>query len=274
MMHLNPPTHNDHVTINELRSSHYAGHGPALTQVAAAYAAYLAAHGNVTQLAPITLSDVFKEKFKKLYESKREALNYISLLREAEDVESCPMCGSSELGTLDHIFPKSVFPEFSIYSKNLVPACFGCNLKRNAQYSNNAGGRVLHPYFDAFMNDRLIYTRLSPAGGTFDRPRLDICLVNPGHGNATEILFHVDHVIRGPRIINKQIQIWTRQKRRVSSYLRTRTTPGSDAELMGLLDETIENFDDEHGNKNNWKSMLFYGIRMNKTCRDFLRSRW
>jgi len=72
------------------------------------------------------------------------------LLDEFIDGAKCPFCGMGETSTLDHYLPKEDYPQFSIFSQNLVPACAACNtLKRNRILDEQAQVRLfLHPYFD------------------------------------------------------------------------------------------------------------------------------
>lgn len=93
-----------------------------------------------------------------------EALNHcydspLSVFEEVRDIifnnaiaddPKCPYCSLDSISELDHYLPKSVFPEFSVYSKNLVPSCGVCN-KRKSDYSHVCGSvrPVIHPYFDS-----------------------------------------------------------------------------------------------------------------------------
>jgi hypothetical protein len=66
----------------------------------------------------------------------------------------CPVCGGTTTGTLDHYLPRDVYPEFSIFSLNLVPACPHCNSGSKGTTVKGAsyGERFLHPYFDDLAN--------------------------------------------------------------------------------------------------------------------------
>jgi len=65
----------------------------------------------------------------------------------------CPYCGlPDEPGTLDHILAKSLYPEYSMFTKNLVPVCEKCNQKKRPRMWNDDGTRrFINPYYDAFM---------------------------------------------------------------------------------------------------------------------------
>jgi len=50
---------------------------------------------------------------------------------------------------------KTDFPAFAIFGRNLVPAC-KCNSKRSTLLIGpNPGERILHPYYDDVLGERL-----------------------------------------------------------------------------------------------------------------------
>lgn len=83
------------------------------------------------------------------YESgaKKYKLHWIAAMRECL-IGSCPMCGSPNVGTVEHYLPKAPFPEFSVFSFNLVPSCNVCNQKRGSKHANGVAEKLLHPIFD------------------------------------------------------------------------------------------------------------------------------
>lgn len=95
------------------------------------------------------------------YESgaKKYNLQWIPSIREVL-IGSCPMCGSANIGTVEHYLPKTPFPEFSVFSFNLVPSCSTCNQKRGSSHANGAVQKLLHPIFDREILFKLkIFTR-------------------------------------------------------------------------------------------------------------------
>lgn len=58
---------------------------------------------------------------------------------------TCPYCGNiGTPDTIDHYLPKADYPEFSIFSDNLVPSCFHCNNNRKDKPNIK---ETMHPYF-------------------------------------------------------------------------------------------------------------------------------
>lgn len=69
------------------------------------------------------------------------------LKQNGRDGGNCPYCGFGEITELDHFLPSSSYPEFSIYTYNLIPSCHRCNnLKRTF------GHVAFNPYYDVVIN--------------------------------------------------------------------------------------------------------------------------
>jgi 5-methylcytosine-specific restriction endonuclease McrA len=113
------------------------------------YLAYANKHKLYTLPETSNMHTSRKETFKKLYLSKIVALNYIRKYREETSYKICSLCGSPSAGTLDHFLPQDKYSEFSIFSKNLIPAC-KCNSSKNKKIS-----MMYHPQFFNFLGNRL-----------------------------------------------------------------------------------------------------------------------
>ena len=77
--------------------------------------------------------------------------------------EECPYCGGAgeldkkgRIGTADHYLPKARFPAYSVYPRNLVPACALCNSCMGSQFPIEPSLQPLNPYFDElhFFNEK------------------------------------------------------------------------------------------------------------------------
>jgi len=68
----------------------------------------------------------------------------------------CPLCGLSFWDTFDHFAPKSVFPEFSVLPKNLVPCCWKCNHLKGDSWLVGQPLPVLNVYFDKWPQKRFL----------------------------------------------------------------------------------------------------------------------
>jgi 5-methylcytosine-specific restriction endonuclease McrA len=62
----------------------------------------------------------------------------------------CCLCGLRATSQLDHYLPQQEFPEFAVYTVNLVPACGVCNNLKDELYKTGSGDPAfVHAYFDA-----------------------------------------------------------------------------------------------------------------------------
>src|SRR5262249_22022126 len=133
---------------------------------------------------------------------------YIDEIRRRGGVAVCPMCGSMGSGTLDHVLPKTTHASFAVFGLNLVPAC-KCNSLRGADLTgNNAGERILHPYFDDILGQRLLAGRFEDLGPA---PRISLrLLLAAGHPQYAAVDFHVDNVVKRTQIKDYLHRSWCR----------------------------------------------------------------
>lgn len=59
----------------------------------------------------------------------------------------CPYCQLDKVGTLDHILPKTPFPEYSSMPWNLIPCCSTCNSKKDDVWLDNNNKRCFINYY-------------------------------------------------------------------------------------------------------------------------------
>ena len=118
----------------------------------------------------------------------------------------------SDSGTLDHLLPKTDFPAFAIFGKNLVPAC-KCNSKRSTLLTGaNPGERILHPYFDDILGQRLFVARFDEPGPV---PRITLRPLLDAHDpNFTAVRFHITNIVERTSIIRYLKTSWIGMLRR------------------------------------------------------------
>ncbi|MHC2303392.1 hypothetical protein [Rhizobium mongolense] len=90
---------------------------------------------------------------------------------------------------------KEHFPEFSIFSKNLIPACPACNsgVKQEIFKGSASPQRFLHPYYDALAEKAIWKVSVHPP---FEAPHFTPTLM-PGFSTSDSALlqFHIDHIL-------------------------------------------------------------------------------
>lgn len=143
--------------------------------VKAAYAAYVAGLSSLASLTPcFKRGTADGDRLFDCYESGAGVDRHI--LAEVQRVACghCPYCGlrmrpkpKSRSPDRDHFLPRSVFPEFSVFSINLVLCCDDCNTEKGARFRDAAGRELfLHPYFDRVLRTQVLQAQAQMRGGT------------------------------------------------------------------------------------------------------------
>jgi hypothetical protein len=232
---------------------------PLIPTIQSAYTQYTAAGGNAFNVALVPLAHQVSVNLRKNYKSPNKDLTHITSMRKETEHKPCPMCGSFHSGTLDHLLPKNTYAAFAIFSKNLVPAC-KCNSKRKETLTGPlANQRILHPYFDNCLAERLIgadFTALGPV------PLVKIKLQVPAtHPEYAAIDFHVQSIVEESAIKNWLIARWAKLCRKPSLVVRElKTNPASLVQLQDILARERDELDESYESKNNWESVFITGL--------------
>ena len=129
-----------------------------------AYSAYRKSQGNPFKVLPYKKSAKLGTLLYGIYDatSKTKA---IKAIREWS-LSTCPMCGAAGVGTVDHYLPRETYPEFSVFTPNLIPACNLCNskAKKTTVKGATASERFLHPYFNKLVKRDLWLVRFNIQG--------------------------------------------------------------------------------------------------------------
>lgn len=232
---------------------------PHVVAIRLGYQSYIAANGDASIIAPTVLPAAIETYLRAHYTSPPKDLPHIATLRADNAGRTCPMCGSEKCGTLDHIFPKAEFASFAIFSANLVPTC-DCNMRReNAVTGQAAGQRILHPYFDAILSQRLVSAHYDDLGAL---PKISIKVVlAPTDPLYDAVCFHTDAVVRRTHIEKWIATRWASLIRKPASRIRAlQSIPVDRGELVRILQSEQAFVDEDKGSKNCWESMFVSGL--------------
>lgn len=257
----------------------YPGLAAVLRKVLRGYVAYRRAKGNAQAAGmptAIALQPDLSGALKRHYEDPPELLkHFIDDLRQRGSPDVCPMCGSLATGTLDHVLPRAAFPEFSFFSKNLVPACI-CNSKRQDNYVGAlSGARVLHPYFDEVLRERLLIAEIVPHPlRGYDGPRIElVILLSSTHPEIASVRYHVDNVLLKTQIRPYLDTTWAKIRRHPETYFAIPPGPIAPNDLEDGIRRQMENLDFKFGTRNTWESMLLSGVLADPAAIAFLHQR-
>lgn len=138
------------------------------SQISAAYRTYDKQLGSSADIVPIAgvslgLVEALTRCFERLGNKKIEPSNVRQLLLDAVPV--CPYCDFGESAELDHVLPRSVWPEFLIHLDNLVPICGRCNKNKLNRNFRTSGWSYRHPYFESDLPAKFLFVETVIKGG-------------------------------------------------------------------------------------------------------------
>jgi hypothetical protein len=262
MNKLSRPSYDDVSAIvalsGNLRTKSHAAIRSSLSVIRYNYNQYIFAEGNAFVVSPVRISAATGAFLKGHYASPPKELKYIKEMRDKSRYLGCPMCGSLLSGTLDHVLPKEIYPEFSVFSQNLVQAC-QCNSLRKETLMGVGNERILHPYFDGCLSERLITARFEDLGPV---PRVTVALsVDAAHHNYSAVSFHVREVVLKTGIVGYLSTQWGSLIRKPSLVIRSlEENPGTLIELEAALIKERDTIDDALGGRNTWDSVFISGL--------------
>lgn len=227
--------------------------------------------------------EYFENTLKSDYK-KENALKYNSLFNlydsDSKDTENlkeeikeisrtkCPYCGISESSHLDHFLPRAKFPEFSIYSPNLIYVCSICNSTyKGDDVVNSLGERkFFNPYFDNFIEDiqfvkcRIIVNDIYP--------KFEFYIEDLSKTNSYEYTIMKNHFEAMNLKINYMNQIVNQKFKKFKNRyvnLKERTYYEISLEqIKNYIEETLREYQEE--NINNWEKVFWQSLKESDDC--------
>lgn len=263
MNKLDRPAYNDDAALDALASSSKVSSYPMLQDYVVVlkdgYAQYVAANGDVRAIAKLALPIPMAEYLRTHYGSPPKALAHIKAMRDESSSKTCSMCGSLHGGTLDHLVDKHRYPALAIFTQNLVPACL-CNSKRpEALVGLNAGERILHPYFDDVLAERIVAARFTDLGPV---PHVETRILLPAaHPAFAAVVFHHDSIIMNTSIHRYLADMWVKLLQRPDALVTDlRQNPAAESDLVAFIEQQRDRVDYLRESKNNWDSVFLSGL--------------
>lgn len=226
------------------------------TIIFAAYQDYVTAVPEVASLPDVDLDDEQAEALIHAYEVETKSMAGLRAeLHKPVLLARCPFCGLGEASTLDHYFPKEQHPQFSVFSRNLIPCCSPCNTRKSKLVVDEATDvrLFLHPYFDEVPNTsfvRLSVTLLPTALS------LSFGLYKPS-GMTTKTFQHLQSHFRQLRLADRYRTMSLEHLRERRRALARFYGPARDAERVAAeLRQNAEDFECDFG-PNHWRAILY-----------------
>jgi hypothetical protein len=231
-----------------------------LSKITAAYQSYHGMPKKLETIKPAGLEERLANAMKSLYSTLPGNYKFLKRMRQDARATTCPMCGSFSCFTLDHLLPRASYPEFSIFSKNLVPACDCNNLRSNNVRGVSPEQRLFHPYYDTVLDTRLISVG-------FDKPISEVpllyikTLLSVDDDNHSALSFHISEIISRTPILKHFHTMWADLLRKPNLVLPLLTGGRANrAQIKDAIHDQLNRFDDVHRSKNNWNSAFVAGL--------------
>jgi hypothetical protein len=226
------------------------------------YSDYVNHGGDPWNIAPLPIPEHLKNTLIKHYEvTPKGRLEFIDEFRRKLSPVVCIMCGGFGNGTLDHYLPKSMYPEYSFFSKNLIPSCNCNSLRGTAVKGATSPERAIHPYFDNFLDQRLYQSVFK---GKFETPIISIEVLDNNHPKVDLLQFHLDKVINNDATQGWFEKYWSDLSQRPHDILELVLGPSSNPLTEHELKSSIERYrnskDKEFDTPNNWLSIFYTGL--------------
>lgn len=216
---------------------------------------YLGSVNDLDKLIPLNISDEEKEIWINLYTNhlsrkNKPARRYYSEIMSYARNNLCPLCQLEAVSELDHYMPKSIFPEFSIYHKNLIPICHTCN---NLKETNND---IIFPhlYYEDIDGEELLKVYMVSRNGTIvwkfyvEDSLSDL-------GISYKNMF--DYLSLGEKYEVKAIDEFCSLHQTILSIYHISITKELRKEFLGnLFEREIIRFETEYG-LNHWRTALY-----------------
>lgn len=136
----------------------------ALASILGRYNEYRANCAELSAINTSALDESLASDCKSLYSSESEELN--TLKKAILDGQSpisrsmCQYCTIGEPKTFDHYASKGRFPEFSMFSLNLIPCCGACNQTKGEAWTAKGHRHFINYYYDSFIQHTLLNAEL------------------------------------------------------------------------------------------------------------------
>lgn len=234
------------------------GVGPLqLSKWQAAYKAYRKSQGNPFKVLPYKKSAKLEALLYRIYDDTNQT-KAIKAIRDWS-LSTCPMCGAAGVGTVDHYLPRETYPEFSVFTPNLIPACNLCNskAKKTTVKGTTASERFLHPYFNKLMKRDLWLVRFDIQGAAVSFKAEPLPSLSPSV--AKRVQWHLDNVLEA-QFHNLMRSQWADHARGLNHALAAQGGGSMTAAFVRAHTELLLGFAATGEKHNSWPAAFYRGL--------------
>lgn len=153
--------------------------------------------------------------------------------------DRCPICGNPVANVIDHVLPKSIYPDLAVTPINMVPMCEHCN---HAKDDKDYG---FHPYFEDLSDLSDLCINIDFSNFSNGIPAINLSFQNPSNTKLQTYFYEYD--VAGVALSNAQIalegQIRRMQVENSGTNPFTEEEVSSDLKIAAMATPKIQNLE-------------------------------
>lgn len=275
---MNPISIKNYQTLKAIFSKRRRGRAEKglLVSIVRRYKTYDQAAPDFTDISPSRCTRILvknKILLYNLYESTTPEAIDIKTSVLALAILRCPYCGKpGKPDTLDHILPRSLYPEYSLHTKNLIPCCHACNHAKGTKFYSTKNQRLfLNPYHDSYLSEKFVIIDIQPDPEThsFESPLFEIRF------DSTQLN---EHQIQTAKHHFSELDVSSALRNYCASQLRVlrrhfqseiRNNTLSQQSLLDHINRCADSNAIEHG-PNCWEHLFYQALLTNSPLIDYI----
>ena len=214
------------------------------------------------KISPFTFNTAEQQALKHCYDSPTNDLNLLK--KTILDIHTkvvgytCQYCSTSIPNTFDHYYPKELFPEYSVLSINLIPACSRCNQNKGDEF-DPSDRQIINLYFENLTSTQYLFCKITYSD---DIPEVEFYIKKNGISkNKFKIInAHFNKLKLAELYKLKANDVITETTISLKSYCKNKNIKVTANELLSEADRLKK----IHGT-NYWKAILKEGLSKNST---------
>lgn len=209
------------------------------------------------------LRDLYHYKAKKFKDLKLE----LTTTSKGRISNVCPYCQLDKVGTLDHILPKTPFPEYSSMPWNLIPCCATCNSKKDDDWLDEHDRRCfINFYIDDIPPVQYFFANVSVVNG---KPNIGFELRFPADYSSV-LKARIENHYKKLDLFNRYLENSDDVIEELGETIRNYTPGVADAEIVRSINNTCNDKQVRMG-VNYWRAVLEKACVNNSAVYDLLK---
>ena len=189
----------------------------------------------------------------------------------------CPYCTLNEANTTEHILPKEKFPEYSVDTLNLIPACSACNSKKSDAVLNSEGKKfTINFYTDKLPNIQYLFVDFKLVG---DDIKAIYRLDNPYKIDSELFALIERHFKRFNLLERFDLKALQETSELINLYLSEEISDSAQFDMFAAKQIRKINLDRIQLGFNHWKIILYFSAATSnvfrkyilETCKSFIK---